>query len=98
MGTSRRPARHRTQRSTEQWHSIIQRFDKSGLSANAFCRQEGLARSTFDLRRRQISRDAQPGGFVELKQSSQDIDGTAESWTLEVDLPGGVRLCFRAGR
>jgi hypothetical protein len=98
VGTSRRPARGRTQRSTEQWRGIIQRFERSGLSANAFCRQEGLARSTFDLRRLQISRDAQPAGFVELKPSPQDIGATGESWTLEVDFPGGVRLCFRGGR
>lgn len=98
VGTSRRPAQSRIQRNAEQWRDIIQRFEKSGLSANAFCRRENLARSTFDLWRRRISRAAQRAGFVELKQSSQDIDDTAESWTLAVDLPGGVRLCFRGGR
>ena len=98
VATSSRPAKGRIHRSTEQWQRIVRHFEKSGLTADAFCRRESLAKSTFDLWRRRLSRDAQPAGFVELKQSPQDIDATAESWTLEIDLPGGVRLCFRGGQ
>ena len=98
MATRRSPAKGRTQRSAEQWRSIIRRFDQSGLQPNDFCRRESLARSTFDLRRRRMSQGTPSSGFVELKQSPQDINATADSWTLEVDLPGGVHLCFRGGR
>lgn len=40
----------------------IERWRHSGLSKQAFCRREGLARSSFDLWRRKIREDAARSG------------------------------------
>ena len=45
----------RIQRSVEQWQTLFAQHEQSGLSANAFCQQQGLCPKHFSLRRRQLA-------------------------------------------
>ena len=85
-------------RSADQQRALLQRFELSRLSAQDFCRQEGLSLSS--LRRWQHRRavDASTPGFVELQAPTASTSSDDGPWTIELDLPGGVCLRLRGGR
>jgi transposase-like protein len=83
--------------SPDQWRSIFNRFEKSGLTIKDFCHKENLAQATFSKWRSQIRQDSGPSGFIEL-QSSPDPSPTALTWSLQIDLPGGGHLCIQVGQ
>jgi len=70
------------------WPSIIAEFKQSGLSQNAFCKQKGLALSSFNHQfRRQQNQITSPFVRVavdEPKSPALDADGKHESILLEV--------------
>ena len=45
-------------RSPAQWHTLIQQWQRSELSQAQFCRERGLALSTFQLWRRRLANSA----------------------------------------
>jgi hypothetical protein len=66
----------------------MQRFSKSGRSRAAFCKAQGISRSTFDLWQRKL-RSNQPApqqSSVELLSSDGQIGG----WSIEIELPDGT--------
>jgi len=96
-------------RSPEEWQALIKQFNQSQLSRQAFCKQQSLALSTFDLWRRRLKIvDAQPprpseAMFVELS-SSDDARSSARSgqplpaptgWDIELQIGDGVVLRLR---
>ena len=42
-------------RSTTEWQALFEQHAASGLSAAAFCREQGLCSNYFSLRRKQLS-------------------------------------------
>jgi transposase-like protein len=93
---SRRPAK-RIRHSADQKRAILRRFQQSGLSPAEFCRREGLSLSTFQRWRHDLTAGPTPQGFVELLAPAE-ADPTTGSWSLELDLPGGLCLRIRGGR
>jgi hypothetical protein len=71
----------------EEWRSILEAQDRSGLSRLAFCRREGIPPTTFDKWKRRLRSEA---AFVDLTP-----DPASGPWELEVTLPAGVVLRFR---
>lgn len=90
----------RTRRSEAKWRETLNRFESSGLSVGVCCRREGLAVSSLHRWRRRLSRptsgDAAPR-FVELPSPSAPVAATG-SWSIELELPDGVRLRLGQGR
>jgi transposase-like protein len=86
----------RVQRSASEWASLVSRYEESGRSGAAFCRAEGISRSTFDLWRRKL-RSSTPSpakpvkSFVELTPSEDRIGG----WSVEIELPDGTLARLR---
>lgn len=81
----------RSHRSAADWQEILNRFSASGRSLAAFCRAEGISRSTFDLWRRKLqpkktSKKRVPKEFVEVTPVSEPVIG---GWTVEIELPDG---------
>ena len=84
----------RVVRSTAAWQEIMNRFAASGRSSAAFCRAEGISRSTFDLWRGKLRSKASPKKplkkvskeFVEVRPVSTPAIG---GWTIEIELPDG---------
>lgn len=85
-----KPAKIRRTRS--QWQTIIETFEQSGLSVQAFCQQHDLAYSSFakwrSLLKQQPAADAV--SFIELPDPS--IAMSHSPWRIELDLGAGVTL------
>ena len=82
---SRSPRQRR--RSGPQWQELVAEQAAGDVTVEAFCKQRGLALSTFHAWRRRFKRAAQSeaSGFVELRaedgescQGSEDHDGRFE--------------------
>jgi hypothetical protein len=73
---------------------MLRRFESSGLSSREFCDRGGLALSSFQRWRRRLGPVA-AAEFVELVPPSATSTPVA-TWSLEVALPNGVCLRFRA--
>ena len=73
----------RKHRSQAEWQSIIQQQKDSGLSAIAFCRQQGLSSKTFYKRRQAQcatpSVDTSHPSFIKItKPSTRIVSSTSE--------------------
>jgi len=80
------------QRSAVEWSSLIAQYRQSGLGMKAFCSQEGLTLRTFENWYRRVRRsETGKGQFVEVPAPRT----VATPWTVEVELPNGVRLRVR---
>jgi len=96
----------RVRRTEAEWRELVERFEKSGLSLSAFCRRAKLPRGSFVKWRRRLAgsprveRAARPApAFVEwIAPSSAETAAVqrAGSGELELSLPGGVVLRWRA--
>ena len=91
MGTN---SNGRLVRSAADWQEIMNRFAASGRSSAAFCRAEGISRSTFDLWRGKLRSKSSPKKpprkvskeFVEVTPVPAPAIG---GWTIEIELPDG---------
>ena len=97
MQITKSPSVRRPHRNPEQWRTIVNRFEKSDLKIKDFCRQEKLALATFSKWRRRFRLESDLPGFIELQQPSTTSSPTSESWSVQLDLPGGGRLQIRFG-
>ena len=96
-----RPPPVRIRRSAEQWQSLLEQYERSGLSQAAFCQQEGLAIATFSkwLARSRHSElnptkpaASTPAPFVEVQRSPAEQAPLAPP-----DSPVMIRLDLGAG-
>lgn len=85
--------RRRVRRGEGHWADVLRRFEGSGQSVTAFCRQEGVPLSSFQRWRRRLGRDAAPK-FVELVPA-RSAPVPSSNWALELALPNGAVLRFR---
>ncbi len=90
----------KVRRSETEWRETFARWAQSGLSRNAFCRREGIAKASFDEWRHRLPAlsDPAPNAFVEL---SVPRDDPAQSFAvsggaLEMIFPGGVVLRWKS--
>lgn len=92
----------RIKRSASEWRAIIERCEASGLSHVGFCRQEKIAKASFDKWKRQLSRagQANPSTFVELSLPSESRPSLSaqepSAIEFELSLPGGVVLRWKS--
>jgi putative transposase len=92
----------RVHRSSEQWQTIVDQFETSGLSQRAFCQQVGISYGTFTRWRRRLMRaDTQqpltmPDAdlFVEVSAGS-GLPVTTPAWDVELQLGPDVVLRLR---
>jgi hypothetical protein len=99
--------------SEAQWRRLSTQFEQSGMTRKNFCKQEGVALSTFDLWLQKIrSTPTKPvpalGRFVELclapsvaleeAPAPSPRPAVGEGPELVVELPFGVVLRFRGMR
>jgi len=85
-------------KSSAQWRTLMQAYESSDLSQREFCRQQGVAYSTFGywrsrLRSTDRPQEAHGGSLVELTAMRASDD--AAPWRVEIDLGGGVKLRLR---
>ena len=85
--------------SGDKWREIIERQQASGLSAAAFCRQDGVSESSFFAWKRRLGAPtaAAAAAFVEAKVATAAVAPAGRpAGVVEVRLRGGRRV--RLGR
>lgn len=89
----------------ERMREALRRWRRSGLSAAAFCRREGMVPQTLSYWKRVLGpakavvrrrRAARPVGFVPVRLVDS-ADGVATTGGLEIALASGDRLVVREG-
>jgi len=109
-GPSRKTRAHRSERS---WRGIFARQRASGLTIEAFCRVEGIGRSTFNRwqmllnakdsivgRARSVQSDelsTSDAGDRFIDAGEMRVDNIGEAIEIRLDLGGGVLLTIRRG-
>lgn len=82
----------KVRRSVTEWQAICDRFTKSGLGQQEFCQREAIAVGSFKKwYQRCLTQPEQKAAFVELAATP----ARSEGWTVEVELPSGVRVRVR---
>ena len=94
-------------RSTTEWNRLIERQAESGLSQAGFCRSEAVPLSTFQYWKRRLRHEKRPEptaseaplftplGELPPAEPADDEPVGEGSWTLDLDLGGGLRLTLR---
>jgi hypothetical protein len=84
-----------------QWQERLKRFEASGLSIDAFCRQEEVGRATFmdwlQTLRKERLRQAAMEGETRSAKIPAFAPVTVNAHMIEILLPGGGRLRLSAG-
>lgn len=88
----------------EAWRGLLAKFAESGLTAEAFCTQEGISRSSLTRWRSRVRvegrtqsarrRSSVPaaGEFVDLGTMTTPAAARGERFELRLDLGGGLIL------
>lgn len=88
-------------RSRSEWQAIVERFERSGMTAVAFSRSKGICLHTLrnwrrKLRRPSSSSSADSGEFIEVTKPGawRDLPGSGPlhfgRWTIDVIFPDGT--------
>jgi transposase-like protein len=85
---------HGARRGERAWAKIVQEFQSSGISQQAFCRREGIALSSLQRWRQRIG-SSSGAGFVELVPTESAPRPSTASWALDLTLPNGVSIRFQ---
>lgn len=67
------------------WSEVISAYRQSGMTQLQFCRERGIALSTFTTK---LGKDSKRESFVEVGQSEK----------VELELPGGVTVRVEASQ
>ena len=84
-----------------EWQERLKRFEASGLSIDAFCRQEDVGRSTFMDWLQTLKKEPLKQAAVEGETRSAErpafVPVTVNANMIEILLPGGGRVRMSAG-
>lgn len=89
-----------------QWQHLIEQQATSGLSQEAFCASQGLAKGTFQYWKRRLRRGALTGRsqaptdvlFTPLPDMGmRHAQPSRDGWLIELDLGNGMCLRLRRG-
>jgi hypothetical protein len=84
-----------------EWQERLKRFETSGLSIDAFCRQEDVGRSTFidwlQSLKKEPRRQAAMKGETRSAERPAFVPVTVNASMIEILLPGGGRVRLSAG-
>jgi transposase-like protein len=88
----------KTYRPQSEWQRIIDDYQRSGLTQEAFCDQASIAKSSFYKWRKRLERPAvtdEPARFIDLSTLVKPKE--PPRWEIELDLGNGMRLSLRGG-
>ena len=100
MGQMIESARSHVRRGREQWAAIMREYELGGIPAKAFCKQKGLALSTFTRWRRELKLHPVPAQaqFVPVTQPATGAPSASQPpLRVELDLGGGMVLRVQRG-
>ncbi len=80
-----------TRRTPEQWQSFVDAQSGSGLSQEAFCKNNGISFGTFQTWRKRLMSEAAKPEFVEIPRSAPNLP-LESGLTVRLELGAGVVL------
>lgn len=80
----------KARRSKDEMYPVIEAWQDSGLTGQAFCAQNGIAKSVFYYWLTRYKADKEPGGFVPI-HIKRDHKVAADTF-IEIQYPTGVIL------
>jgi len=84
-----------------EWQERLKRFEASGLSVDAFCRQENVGRSTLMDWLQTLKKEPLRQAAVEAETRSAErpsfVPVTVKASMIEILLPGGGRVRMSVG-
>jgi transposase-like protein len=91
-----------SRRTPDDWQTIIDQYQASGLKASEFCRQNNITASNFYVWRKKLLGETNLEQNLDAR-SHTDVDTwqlippsqREQSWDIELSLPGGVTLRMR---
>lgn len=89
----------RVRRTAREWRKIFRQFDRSNLTATAFCERNAITLSSFRRWQKKLgsdgpaieAHDRESEKFVEVATS----DAFAAFWAVEIEMPDGRVLRMR---
>ena len=92
--------RARVARSPSEWQSLVAQFEAGGMSKSAFCRQHGVAFSSFAKALVRLggaqAPTAAPSPFVAVSVPAPEVAPTA-TWDVELQLSPDTIIRVRMG-
>ncbi len=84
-------------RGPQQWQSIMQAYEQSGLTQEAFCNRESIAPSTFYNWRKRLSvaKPAKPKEPMFIELPATEFPTKIDHWDIELLLGDNVVLRMR---
>ena len=81
-------------RTQAEWRALFQAQTESGLTAAAFCREQGVCPKYFSVRRRQLMGESVPRSKRSVESAFMPVvlPGTVAMGTLEVRVGAEVQL------
>ena len=95
----RAKARQRVHRTEVEWRKILDRFEASGRSQEAFCRESGIPVTTLQAVRRRLrdrTRTPAPARFIDVTPVAASMAGSAARWSIEIEFPDGTTARVRS--
>ncbi len=90
----KRQASGKIWRTADEWRRIMKRYEKSGLTIEAFCRREGVPKNSFWNWRRRLRKEQVPAkkSFVEIVPQKAEPEAPLR---VEIQFPNGavLRVC-----
>jgi len=98
-----KPRRPRVTRTPEQWAELLYKFESSGLTQQAFCKQYRISTGSLYKWREKLGNHpphvpAEPAPFVEIGQDliNDQAADSESNWQVELELGKGVILRLRS--
>jgi transposase-like protein len=98
MSESTKPRKRKQFRPQSEWQRIIDDYQRSGLTQEAFCEQASIPKSSFYKWRKRLETPAvadEPAQFLDLNTLVKSKE--PPRWEIELDLGNGMRLSLRGG-
>ena len=91
-----RKRKTRINRSLEQWQALVNQYETSGLTQQAFCKQHGIATSGLNKWRKRFSSSSE-AEFVDITRQLSQVNSQRSCqpesrWQVELQLGQGVVL------
>lgn len=81
----------RVRRTETDWRAILDRFARSGRSQEAFCREAGLALTTFQAWSRKLREGVRAAEFIDVTPAP----APSAAWSIEISFPDGTTARLR---
>lgn len=98
--TQNQPKAKRTYRTATQWAKIVEEYESSDMTQEAFCKQRGIASSGLYQWRNKLNEQQKRSSVADIEKSAlinmtPDMTQQSANWDVELQLTPETVLRFR---